>query len=127
MNYIGAEEFLKQSGKVQKVLIDWWNINKNDFDVIVGTTNKGSKCNENRYTNVYTRYGTRFDDIIPLMSEAQLRKFIEEKKGKLIKIEWFSGNGYRLIFQSCSMQTNEHNLLQGYWQMVCKISEETLI
>ncbi|MEO2601314.1 hypothetical protein [Clostridium butyricum] len=82
MEFISVEEFLKQPHKVQKVLQEWF-IEKfetsNEFDLF--NYNGEDLC----YKNILDR-NCNFDieDCIPLLTEGQLRKFIEDNtEGKV--------------------------------------------
>lgn len=77
MEYISVEEFLNQPYEVEKVLQDWF-IEKfktsNEFDIF--NYNGEDLC----YKNILDR-NCNFDveDCIPLLTEGQLRQFIEDK------------------------------------------------
>ena len=70
MEYISAEEFLKQDKEVQSVLIDYF-----EYDEML-------------YKDGIIYYGEfkPIKDAIPLLTEGQLRKFIEDKIGSKVNI-----------------------------------------
>ena len=84
MKYISAEEFLKQPKEIQKVFLDWWQ--PEEFDIYVN-----KKLEKHRVTQVDLE-----DDVcnyylkteyIPLLTEGQLREFIEDKTSELAKAQ----------------------------------------
>lgn len=110
MEYISAEEFLKQPKEVQKVFLDWWKPKFGDLASFKGISKhclgtKEDYCFVNEYNeereqdqyedsygielynmfcigNDFSKYGFSFKskfDVIPLLSEGQLRQFIEDK------------------------------------------------
>ena len=123
MEYISAEEFLKQPNEVQKMFIDWWKPSKGDLfenDLIGGF-------------GVITRDKNFKTGLIPLLTEGQLRKFIEDKtKYKIVYNYNYEGNivvglkdikSYGFIKE---YETDEADLLQAYWKVACEIAKEQL-
>ena len=151
MEYISAEEFLKQSEKVQDNLKTWVESNFSEYD-LVKLVDEGSTL------WIDSVIDTRKDDIdvgrvfylgrcicwssiyepnlVPLFTENHLRKFIEEKTNKKV---WVSYNlkyceGQTIIIQLGNDYTEfkkEHecfaittnDLIQAYWQVAIKIAE----
>lgn len=131
MEFISAEEFLKQPHKVQKVLQEWF-IEKfetsNEFDLF--NYNGEDLC----YKNILDR-NCNFDieDCIPLLTEGQLRKFIEDKtEFPILKIELINGRydiytQYKAIdnySDICVYDELGENLLQAYWKVAIQIAEQ---
>lgn len=89
MEFISAEDFLKQSDKVQKVFLEWMNDNLNEYDLIWWNGNIG----------FYRDYIVRLEEdkgcfSFVLLNESQLRKFIEDKTALKLEITQFEdGNG----------------------------------
>ncbi|NFO30971.1 hypothetical protein FDB41_11885 [Clostridium botulinum] len=130
MEYISAEEFLKQHKKVQEVFLDWWKPSKGDLfenDLIGGF---GAMTGNNELKN----------GLIPLLTEGQLRKFIEDKMNCKISIN-IGEYGYQFIlykFKETSLKDEEYyceyykefkgflgtDLLQAYWKVACEIAKE---
>jgi len=134
MEYISAEEFLKQPIEVQKILIDWWKPEifdlvyirnyKNSDNVIIGIENDKIEIAEN--ISLYNK-----ERLIPLFTEGQLRKFIIDKKCIKLDIDFTEEDGYWI-----TCYTNEEgyityeelgfDIFKAYWLVVCGIVEEEL-
>jgi hypothetical protein len=89
----------------------------------------------------YSKYGHSFKsrfDVIPLFTETQLRKFIEEKTGKKLEL-LYNGeeNGYDIYLSTGAEDFNNPNdwipylestrisdILEAYWLISCKIARE---
>lgn len=101
MDYITAEQFKKQSQKVQEVL--------------------------NEYHAKYYQAPLRG---IPLYNETVLRHFIEEKTKGPVEIHILSGQYFltAMIPKNGSHVATEtycyNDLLQAYWEIACKIAVE---
>lgn len=140
MEFITVEQFKEQPVEVQKVFLDWWQPNKGDI-----------YCNlyNNQQDNVLVINDCQLDifksfkdDIklygIPLMTEGQLRKFIEDKTDGIVKlIQWHihdsqvSKHGYAIdILRKNEYHVTYHykdlgeNLLQAYWEVACEIAKD---
>ena len=119
MEFITAEQFLKEDKEVQDIFRNWWfKINelkiafKIDFEDIIFINGETKK------------------DIYPLLTEGQLRKFIEDKiKTKLRIIP--TNIGYRIIYlpgkgTDLIDKCYEGDLLQAYWKVAVQIAKESL-
>lgn len=121
MEYISAEEFLKQPQEIQNIFIEYIK-EKNEPHLYLSNTNE-------------ERYGYNSYDI-PLLTEGQLRKFIEDKTGyKICLIPYCDDEGiphYLIKFKSSQRIENkcysiwEDDPLQAYWQVVIKIVEDII-
>lgn len=127
MEYISVEEFLKQNGKVQEVFQDWFieQFEKsNDFDLF--NYNGEDLC----YKNILDRNcDFNVEDCIPLLTEGQLRKFIEDKTGHTVTIEFYKENGYDINLEDgkdikTSYEDLGHDLLQAYWKVAVDIAKQ---
>ena len=81
MEFISAEEFLKQDEEVQKVFLDWFENEACSYDIVVFK-------NDLQYVTFYgdIEYQESYnyeDRYIPLLAEGQIRKFMEEKNEQL--------------------------------------------
>ena len=131
MEFIKAEEFLKQSVEIQKVLLDWWK--PSPGNLYVDTL-------ENMYLVLEEQTDQeRWDrlkasgEIIPLFLEGQLRQFIEDKKNGIIDITHdICNGGYNfeiwLINEMKRLDNDEYfslgnNLLQAYWKVAIEIAK----
>lgn len=149
MEFITAEQFLKEDKEVQNVFLDWWKPSIGDLiyvfksdcythdylDVIVNVSKESVEG-----TDVYEN----LNDILPLLTEGQLRQFIEDKTGYIIemipKIHYEKETGKEKIVYEADLkyfnsmdfepgdyiETKESVLLQAYWKVACKIAKESL-
>ena len=145
MKYISAEQFLKQSKEVQKVFLDWWRPTELDIfqckDYRIRLVDNGSSNTtiiaiEDSLTS-YSKY-----DCIPLFTEGQLRRFIEDKLNCIMDIDVNIDSGYSLYlyFLEFSEFSEESrfaskikiyedlgkDLFQAYWQVACEVAKESL-
>jgi len=137
MDYISAENFLKQSENVRKTLIDWW---QPDYSDLIGEAN-GDFCLVSELMSPSRPKIFKYKYIdskkyIPLFTEGQLRDFIEEHyDGKVEAV--YSFNGYIIYILDIMatdsdvnnvkeyFETNTIDLLEAYWQVTCKIAKES--
>lgn len=128
MNFIEAEEFLKQDKRVQKVFLDWWKPNIGDLivykylfkcvDEVQGTTIRALSDTYHIFKN----------ECVPLFAEGQLRQFIEDKTGykatlvqsNSLPVEiWLSvGKNIKRI-----SSIDKFDVLQAYWKVACEIAK----
>lgn len=132
MEFISVEEFLKQPHKVQKVLQEWF-IEKfetsNEFDLF--NYNGEDLC----YKNILDR-NCNFDveDCIPLLTEGQLRKLIEDKTEGKVEFypDVYHGERYYTIMirdSGCGgddpeFEVDADDVLQAYWKVAIQIAEQ---
>lgn len=125
MEFISSEEFLKQDKKVQEVFIDWFGNNADSYDLVCTDT-------KIKYISFYgdLEFGEKAD-YVPLLTEGQLRKFIEDKTGCYIDI---SHNSMDTCIQLCDKEDEypieewewqylSNDLLQAYWKAAVEIAE----
>lgn len=142
MEFITMEQFQEQPSKVQKVFLDWWECDYGDLyyynedpleykDVEIIDNNL--ECDLNGDFKYFKSIGP-----IPLFTEGQLRKFIEDKTNGIVKlIQWhiddsqISKRGYAIdILRKNEYHVTYHyqdlgeNLLQAYWKVACMIAKE---
>jgi hypothetical protein len=147
-NYISAEEFLNQSDKVQKVLLDWWKPSVgdlfttkrvyDDIDVIIDFVETEIYGMNNTFKgNIYSSVDMALIPF-PLLNMSQLINFIEEKVKYKIDFRINSNNNY-LFYKVNAEETFYHvwlfdvfaeinagNILQALWQAVIKLIEEDI-
>lgn len=141
MEFISANEFLKQDEKVQKVFLDWWRPSKGDLvshidnandnnlniSIIVDYFSYGENWKKypvkgyNIETNVTMDISKNF---IPLLTEGQLRRYIEDKTKDKIDIDYYDSEGYTITGTE-EWNTNERNLLKAYWKIAIQIAKES--
>lgn len=148
MEFISVEKFLKQPKEVQEVFRDWCenNLEVNDYVVpinpetneVVDSICRINQCLDTRqhkvnvgrvfYLETCLLYDTVFE-FVPLFTEGQIRKFIEDKIGRNIECNYYDclwkyqitfNEHYRII------RTDEDNLLQAYWKVACEIAKESV-
>ncbi|EES47947.1 hypothetical protein NE172_18210 [Clostridium botulinum] len=152
MEYISTEEFLKQSKEVQEVFIDWWKPSIGDLfswikkdDRYEHDLRKLECCNSDNIVEMTNSFkGTDDGDRIPLLSEGQLRKFIEDKTSGIIDIGYYgdSEGGYEIKiykldykkdfilddetgrFENYTFEELGKDLLQAYWKVACEIASK---
>lgn len=138
MEFISAEEFLKQPKEVQEVFLEWWEPSigdlfswiKNNYEY-ENDLRKLECCNSDNIVEMTKIFkGINEGDRIPLLSEGQLRKFIEDKTN--CHIEIIVGiSGYVFVLRSKETLKEEkrisvlkRDLLQAYWKVAIQIAEQ---
>ena len=115
MEFISAEEFLKQPEKVQKILKDWFKDNIEFYDLY--TTIKYSDViiiRNEKQIKAIKEYGIK-DNVIPLFTEGQLRQFIEDKTEGRVGNEYCL-NGYTIYLWGELTTENDANSIDDYWE-----------
>ena len=115
MEYISAEEFLKQDEKIQEVFKEYFDHKEMLFE------------------NGIIYYGSFKDEIeyIPLLTEGQLREFIEDNKCGKVDIT-YDEDGYKIgLTDETGLYSDLYNhldkdLLQAYWKVAVQIVKEQL-
>lgn len=129
MNFISSEEFERQPKEVQNVFLEWWKPLVGDL-----VYDKGSIVGVLVPVICIGQYKTNIDKNkhIPLLTETQLRRFIEDKicNGK-IATEYYE-DGYKIFvldpnFDEKSFndfETDKTDLIEAYWDVACKIAND---
>lgn len=140
MEFITVEQFREQPIEVQKVFLGWWKANLSDVDLIgyIGKSKAYEECFPSLVRNINIKCFEIGIEIIPLFTEGQLRKFIEDEANGIVKlIQWhivdseISKRGYAIDI----LRKNEYHviyhyqdlgedLLQAYWKVACMIAKE---
>lgn len=139
MEFISAEEFLKQDKKVQEVFIDWWEPSEFDVYSIKEDLSSHRVCKSDieDYKNDEL-YNIKSGYCIPLLTEGQLRQFITNNNEKSLRINWSSWNNYNnrktfnyeFILSEWGEIGNVYevnyceDLLQAYWEVAVQIAKE---
>lgn len=138
MEFITVEQFQEQPLEVQKVFIEWWQPEIGDiFDWIKSKgkvksdLRKMECCNSENIIEMTNCFkGIKEGDRIPLFTERQLRKFIEDKLEMKIQCEIHPLTlDYIILVKNNSgnkvwMHTGKEDLLQAYWKVACMIAKE---
>lgn len=138
MEFVTVEQFQAQPLEVQKVFLDWWKPSICDLYVYNDVPYKYRRFTE---TDAKGEYYSEFMfcknkmELTPLLTEGQLRKFIEEKSGGIVKvIQWHIEDsilykkGYSIdILCRDKYQVRYsygnlgEDLLQAYWKVACSL------
>ena len=126
MEFISVEEFLKLNEEIQKVLLEWWENNCSSYDLITFVNDKSPRF----YCDL--EFWENYEGVIPLLTEGQLRKFIEDKTGGIETIEHFIGIGqYDIktlplvdgIYENDIYEDLGEDVLQAYWKVAIEIAK----
>lgn len=141
MEFITVEQFKEQPKEVQKVFLDWWQ--PRVWDIFIFNTDEYDNSDSNigvlaslKQISITRRRKGEYR--IPLFTEDQLRKFIEDKTNGIVKlIQWniedsqVSKRGYAIdILRKNEYHVTYHyqdlgeDLLQAYWKVACMIAKD---
>jgi hypothetical protein len=125
MEFISAEEFLKQDIDTQIAFMEWWipkvgdlfYTNEYGMEVFLDKSENGILGTKEFYTS---------EKVIPLLTEGQLRKFIEDKtESRIVEIIYYEGTGYDVALEYRQIYENlGTHLLQAYWKVALEIAKE---
>ncbi|MCD3329319.1 hypothetical protein [Clostridium botulinum] len=130
MKYISAEQFLQADKKVQEAILDWWEpeqcdlVESNGTYCVIDALVNAINCSS---INLYNDGNNTFNktEVIPLLTEGQLREFIEDITGSVIEIFFDIYNKYCFnlidIINYKTFETDERDLLQAYWKVTNEI------
>lgn len=136
MEFISANEFLKQEEKVQKVFLDWWKPSVGDlYKWISNSTFEDVQVlNKSAIdTFKYDEFINFKKDCIPLLAEGQLRRYIEDKTEGKVEFypDVYRGERYYTIMirdSGCGgddpeFEIDADDVLQAYWKIAIQIAE----
>ncbi|WP_252241528.1 hypothetical protein [Clostridium sp. ZBS18] len=144
MEFISAEEFRKQSNKVQELLIKWFLLNKSTEDLVQVELHPKPEIRlyserlQNSKLQFEYKKGYQFKgktisgkyETTPLLTEGQLRRFIEDKTGGKVE-SYYAWDWYTIAIRDTKcggddpqIDTEETNLLQAYWKVACEIASK---
>lgn len=139
MEYIRSEEFLKQPKEVQEVFLDWWEpsigdlfVNKNGNLKQFAILFDDGVIENYKYNKGKDNFRTFKIESIPLLTEGQLRKFIEDKTNTIVETYLTIYKEYNITLvhveseEFSHYETKSGNLLQAYWKVACEIAKEEL-
>ena len=130
MEFISAEDFLKQDEKVQVMFLNWWKPSSGDLFQYRKLFNVVDYCSGTTIQPFYNSYAVFKKDCIPLFTEGQLRKFIEDKTAMgTVNVDYFEGYRIKInisINQSKYYKDLGNDLLQAYWNVAVEIAKESL-
>jgi hypothetical protein len=139
MEYINAKEFLNQPIEIQNVLIEWWNPSKGDL-LYPDYDEKGTN-----FMNIVVDYDNELikirngsnlwyekDRSLPLFTEGQLRKFIEDKTNCNLGIlpnstfnELYLANRDNLR-RTVKEFIGSKDILRAIWELACEVIKEEI-
>lgn len=137
MEFITAEQFLKEDKEVQDIFIDWWE--PSEFDVYSIkedlSIHRVCKSDIEDYKNDEL-YNIKSGYCIPLLTEGQLRQFIEDKTGGKVEFypDVYNGRRYYTIIireTGCggddpTFEPYANNVLEAYWKVAVQIAKESI-
>ena len=130
MEFILAEDFLKQDEKIQVVFLNWWKPSSGDLFQYRKLFNVVDYCSGTTIQPFYNSYAVFKKDCIPLFTEGQLRKFIEDKTAMgTVNVDYFEGYRIKInisINQSKYYKDLGNDLLQAYWNVAVEIAKEQI-
>ena len=130
MEFISAEDFLKQDEKVQVVFLNWWKPSSGDLFQYRKLFNVVDYCSGTTIQPFYNSYAVFKKDCIPLFTEGQLKKFIEDKTAMgTVNVDYFEGYRIKInisINQSKYYKDLGNDLLQAYWNVAVEIAKEQI-
>lgn len=130
MEFISANEFLKQDEKVRQMFLDWWKPSvgdlfswiKNNYEY-ENDLRKLECCNSDNIVKMTKSFkGINEGDRIPLLTEGQLRKFIEDNTYCKLNIGTI-GNIIKIYEKELDIPF-QTDLLQAYWKVAVQIAEQ---
>lgn len=138
MEFITVEQFKEQPKEVQKVFLDWWKPSVGD--IFIFNTDEYDNSDSNigvlgsiKQINITRRSKGKYR--IPLFTEGQLRKFIEDKTECRINITFYPHDGYDIeitkphytdgyCLTEKTFENLSEDLLQAYWKVACDVAKE---
>ena len=133
MEFITTEQFLKEDKEVQKVFIDWWKPSIGDlFKYNYGYSSieiiNLKSIKEDTEKSKYSAH------IIPLLTEGQIRKFIEDKTNSILDFDYIVDHyEFFLLSKNECIEKDElfdnlgNDLLQAYWEVAVQIAREEVL
>ena len=129
MEFISSEDFLKQDEKVQVVFLNWWKPSSGDLFQYRKLFNVVDYCSGTTIQPFYNSYAVFKKDCIPLFTEGQLRKFIEDKTAMgTVNVDYFEGYRIKInisINQSKYYKDLGNDLLHAYWKVAIEVAKES--
>lgn len=130
MKVIGAEDFLKQPEEIQKIFINWWKCELGDL--FIKNVCIDDDCEDIECLDMDTECDIEGDweyfktVAIPLLSEGQLREFIEDKTGHKVDCCFYEGKYDINICEYNGLYIKKYkdvdsDLLQAYWKVAIQI------
>lgn len=143
MEFITVEQFKEQPVEVQKVFLDWWKPSVGDIYSFIDLEEYSNdtcliQCLSSSIQIIVASNCKHEGNRIPLFTEGQLRKFIEDKSNGIVKlIQWhiedsqISKRGYAIdILRKNEYHVTYHykdlgeDLLKAYWKVACMVTKE---
>ena len=139
MEFISEEQFLKQDKEVQEVFIDWWKPSMGDLyawnysDESENDLHKLQACTSELVIELTNdNKGINEGNRIPILTEGQLREFIEDITGCRMLSDYNDHEGYSVwLYCKEGKLKNKYrrlgkDLLQAYWEVATKVVKESI-
>ena len=134
MEFITVEQFLEKPKEIQKIFLEWWNPSVGDlYTYAIVNDQDYSELHCVTSINVARLTSKNKGGRVPLFTEGQLRKFIEDKtEFPIEKIELINGQydiytRYKAIDNYSDIRLFSElgrSVLQAYWKVACMIAKE---
>lgn len=137
MEFIKAEEFLKQPKEVQEIFLNWWQPSVSDLLIVKSPyvpNEYMTDCILEVKPNVITTIlDFEYDDkqiLIPLLSEGQIRRFIEDKTGDKITIKSRYKEYILYLYDesidefNIKFENSNSDLFKLYWNVALEVAKE---
>ena len=134
MEFISAEQFLKEDKEVQEVIDNSIKLCIGDriyhklsekYYIYLGEYNEGFWNVfdlDNKCTGVFCK-----DYFCRCFTEGELRKFVEDKTGiKHIELVYYPKTGYDIYTENILFEDLGNDLLQSYWKVAVRIAKESI-
>ena len=132
MEYISAEEFLKQPKEVQEVFLKWWQPSEGDLFIFDVNKLDFKECvlfvMDDYIRGINALYNP--NECIPMLAEGQLRKFIEDKTNRLVEpyLNVYKQYNFMLVNRKNEefvlYESRKEDLLQAYWKVAVQIASK---
>lgn len=132
MEYISVEEFLKQPKEVQEVFLNWWNPSEGDLFIFDANKPNLKECVLYSSGKLINGINDTYDKdkCIPMFSEGQTRKFVEDKTDSKLETLYLQ-TGYSIRLSKNNPEGKNitysklgENLLQAYFKVAIEIAKE---
>lgn len=135
MEFISAEEFLRQDEKVRQMFLDWWKCELGDlfnWDSEMCPYDEDVYCiNTDIEADIEGNWEYFKTQSIPLLTEGQLKRCIEDNTKLKTENPWHGVYDIYLVDYSTGQTVVKDfyslgvNLLQAYWKVAIQIAKES--
>lgn len=135
MEFITVEQFREQPIEVQEVFLDWWEPSIGDIYSFIDLEEYSNdtcliQCLSSPIQVTVASNCKQEGNRIPLFTEGQLRKFIEDKTNRKSQFMLHPFSGYYVFpivrKEEMLLHAGTDDLLQAYWKVACILAKESL-